>query len=216
VKSSSAAPNVLIAAIIVAALYFGRDVLLPIALAVLLSFVLAPLVRVLQHVRLPRPAAVAVAVLLCFGAISGIAALMFSQVSQLAERLPAYQSTLAGKIEAFRGATTARGPLKQASQVLDSLRKELNSPNGEAVTTPASTPKDKPIPVEVHQPAPGALETLSALIEPLIHPVATTGIIVIFVIFILMQQQDLRNRLNSRDLMTFSARLLQWMTPDSG
>ena len=194
-KSSSAAPNVLIAAIVVAVLYFGRDVLLPIALAVLLSFVLAPLVRVFQHLKLPRPAAVLVAVLLCFGVISGFAALMFSQVGQLAERLPVYQSTLAGKIEAFRGATTARGPLKQASEVLDSLRKELNSPKGEAVTPLASTPKDKPIPVEVHQPAPGALETLSALIAPLIHPVATTGIIVIFVIFILMQQQDLRNRL---------------------
>ena len=87
-KSGIAAPNVLIAAIIVAALYLGRDVLLPIALAVLLSFVLAPLVRVFQHLKLPRPAAVLVAVLLCFGVISGFAALMFSQVGQLAERLP--------------------------------------------------------------------------------------------------------------------------------
>lgn len=194
-KPTSAASNVVIAAIIVAALYFGREVLLPIALAVLLSFVLAPLVRLLQHTKLPRPAAVLVSVLLCFGIISGFAALMFSQISHLAERLPVYQSTLAGKIETFRGATTARGPLKQASQVLDSLRKELNTPKREAVEPLASTPKDKPIPVEVHQPAPGALETLSALIAPLIQPLATSGIVVIFVIFILMQQQDLRSRL---------------------
>jgi predicted PurR-regulated permease PerM len=194
-KPTSAASNVVIAAIIVAALYFGREVLLPIALAVLLSFVLAPLVRLLQHTKLPRPAAVLVSVLLCFGIISGFAALMFSQISHLAERLPVYQSTLAGKIETFRGATTASGPLKQASQVLDSLRKELNTPKREAVEPLASTPKDKPIPVEVHQPAPGALETLSALIAPLIQPLATSGIVVIFVIFILMQQQDLRSRL---------------------
>ena len=56
---------------------------------------------------------------------------------------------------------------------------------------------DRPIPVEVRQPAPGALQTLATLIAPLIHPLATTGIIVIFVVFILLQQQDLRNRLIS-------------------
>jgi hypothetical protein len=83
-------------------------------------------------------------------------------------------------------------------------RPAIGVPNG------AGAP-DKPIPVEVKQPDPGALQTLVALITPLIHPLATTGIVVIFVIFILMQKQDLRNRLvrlaGSQDLQRTTAAL---------
>jgi len=194
-RSANPVATVFIAAVVVAALYFGREVLLPIALAVLLSFVLAPLVRLLQYVRFPRSASVLLVVLLSFGVISGFAALMFTQVSQLAEHLPEYQSTLSKKIDSLRGATTASGTLQQASQVLENLRKQLDKPKSEPSVPLRTGSPDKPIPVEVHQPDPGALETLSALIAPLIHPLATTGIIVIFVIFILVQQQDLRSRL---------------------
>ena len=79
------------------------------ALAVLLSFVLAPLVKLLQRFYLPRFAAVTIVVLLAFGVISGLATLMFAQVSQLAGDLPRYQSNLAEKVQALRGATTASG-----------------------------------------------------------------------------------------------------------
>jgi predicted PurR-regulated permease PerM len=93
-KSDNSLTTVLVAAAIIAALYFGREVLLPIALAVLLSFVLAPLVRLLQRVYLPRFAAVTIVVLLAISVISGLATLMFAQVSQLAGDLPRYQSNL--------------------------------------------------------------------------------------------------------------------------
>ncbi|MGE5166377.1 MAG: hypothetical protein ACM3IH_20465, partial [Sphingobacteriales bacterium] len=69
-KSGNPLTTVLVAAAIVAALYFGREVLLPIALAVLLNFVLAPPVRLLQRLYLPRFAAVTIVVLLAFGVIS--------------------------------------------------------------------------------------------------------------------------------------------------
>jgi predicted PurR-regulated permease PerM len=88
-KPGNLLANVLVAALIVAAVYFGREVLLPIALAVLLSFVLAPPVRLLQRLNLPRFAAVTIVVLLAFGVIFGLATLMFAQVSQLAGELPA-------------------------------------------------------------------------------------------------------------------------------
>ena len=68
-----------------------------------------------------------------------------------------------------------------------------------------------PVPVEVRQPDPGALESLRSLISPLLHPLATTGIIIIFVIFILLQREDLRNRLirlaGSDDLQRTTAAL---------
>jgi predicted PurR-regulated permease PerM len=198
-KSGNSLATVLVAAAIVAALYFGREVLLPIALAVLLSFVLAPPVRLLQRLYLPRFAAVTIVVLIAFGVIFGLGTLMFAQVSQLAGDLPRYQSNLGEKIQALRGAATASGTLEQASQVLRNLQKELDRPN---TTNPASPAKpdasvspDRPIPVEVRQPDPGALQTLATLIAPLLHPLATTGIILIFVVFILLQQQELRNRL---------------------
>lgn len=198
-KSGNSLTTVLVAAAIVAALYFGREVLLPIALAVLLNFVLAPPVRLLQRLYLPRFAAVTIVVLLAFGVISGLAALMFAQVSQLAGDLPRYQSNLGEKIQALRGAATASGTLEQASQVLRNLQKELDRPKSANPASPAapdaSALPDRPIPVEVRQPDPGALQTLATLIAPLIHPLATTGIIIIFVVFILLQQQDLRNRL---------------------
>jgi predicted PurR-regulated permease PerM len=192
-KPGNLLANVLVAALIVAAVYFGREVLLPIALAVLLSFVLAPPVRLLQRLNLPRFAAVTIVVLLAFGVIFGLATLMFAQVSQLAGELPRYQSTLSEKIEMLRGTATASGTLEQASQVLRNLQKELDRPKSSTPVSPAGP--DKPIPVEVHQPDPGALQTLARLIAPLIQPLATTGIIIIFVVFILLQQQDLRNRL---------------------
>jgi len=191
--------SVLIAAAIVAALYFGREVLLPMALAVLLSFVLAPLVKLLQRLYLPRLAAVAIVVLFAFGVIFGLGTLMFAQISQLAGDLPRYQSNLGEKIQTLRGATTASGTLEQASQVLRNLQKELDRPktakSGSPSAPDAGAVPDRPIPVEVRQPDPGALQTLATLISPLIQPLATTGIILIFVVFILLQQQDLRNRL---------------------
>ena len=124
---------------------------------------------------------------------------MFAQVSQLAGDLPRYQANLGEKIQTLRGAATASGTLEQASEVLRNLQKELDRPKSAKPASPAapdaSAASDRPIPVEVRQPDPGALQTLATLIAPLIHPLATTGIIIIFVVFFLLQQQDLRNRL---------------------
>src|SRR5690242_14681188 len=79
--------TVIVGAITVAALYFGREVLVPIALAFLLSFVLAPLVRLLRRVRVGRAPSVLIAVLLAFLVISGIGTLIGSQVAELAGNL---------------------------------------------------------------------------------------------------------------------------------
>jgi predicted PurR-regulated permease PerM len=198
---------------IISALYFGREVLVPIALALLLSFALAPLVRILQAGRVPRTLAVILVVLAAFAGIFSLGALMVSQVNQLASELPRYQSTLRDKIQSLRGAAAGTGTLERASQVLQDLSTELDKPTATrpVIGLPASTAPDRPIPVEVKQPDPGALQTLVALITPLIHPLATTGIVVIFVIFILMQRQDLRNRLvrlaGSQDLQRTTAAL---------
>src|ERR1700681_3990915 len=197
--STSALTTTLFTVVIVAALYFGREVLVPIALALLMSFALAPLVRLLQGWHFPRMFAVILVVLIAFAAVFSLGALMVSQVNQLAGELPRYQSTLREKIQSLRGAAAGTGTLERASEVLQNLSRELDKPSTSrpAVGLQASAPPspDRPIPVEVKQPDPGALQTLVALLTPLIHPLTTTGIVAVFVIFILMQRQDLRNRL---------------------
>jgi predicted PurR-regulated permease PerM len=212
---ASALTTMLFTVVIVSALYFGREVLVPIALALLLSFALAPLVRLLQGWRVPRMFAVIFVVLIAFAAIFSLGALMVSQVNQLAGDLPRYQSTLREKIQSLRGAAAGTGTLERASEVLQNLSLELDKPTPSrpaiGLQTNAAPSPDRPIPVEVKQPDPGALQTLVTLITPLIHPLATTGIVVIFVIFILMQRQDLRNRLvrlaGSQDLQRTTAAL---------
>lgn len=196
VRASNLTP-VLIGVVIVGALYLGREVLVPIALAVLLSFVLAPAVRLLQRWRVPRVMAVLVVGLVAFSTIFSLGAVMVAQVTQLAGDLPGYQSTLREKIRSLRGAAAGTGTLERASEVLQDLSKEIDKPAAEARAPPLKdgAPVARPIPVEVRQPDPGALQTLAALITPLMHPLTTTGIVVLFVIFILIQRQDLRNRL---------------------
>jgi predicted PurR-regulated permease PerM len=190
--------NMGVAALIIAGLYFGREIFVPVALAVLLSFVLAPFVSGLQSFRLPRVAAVLAVVILGFAIIFSLAGLMVTQASRLAEALPGYETTLRNKIETLRGITGGgTGTLQRASEVLNDLKTELqNTKAGTPPSTPVLQPPvdSKPIPVEVRQPDPGALSTLVAIIAPLLSPLTTTGIVVIFVIFILLQRQDLRNR----------------------
>ncbi|MFB6419749.1 AI-2E family transporter [Bradyrhizobium tunisiense] len=202
--------------IIISMLYFGRDIFVPVALAILLSFVLAPLVGILQRIHAPRGLAVVSVVFVAFMLIFAIGSLLATQLTQLAGDLPRYQSTISDKIQAFRDTKAGRSTLERASDMLKDLSKELDRPKdapspprtGMVAGSNASAP---PVPVEVRQPDPGALESLRTLISPLIHPLATTGIIIIFVIFILIQREDLRNRFirlaGSSDLQRTTAAL---------
>jgi predicted PurR-regulated permease PerM len=214
----SAVATAILAVIIIAMLYFGREIFVPIALAILLSFVLAPVVVILQRIHVPRGLAVVSVAVLAFVLIFAMGSLLASQLTQLAGDLPRYQSTISEKIQSFRDTKAGRGTLERASDMLKDLGKEIDKPK-DAASTRASNPiansnapgPQAPVPVEVRQPDPGALESLRTLIAPLVHPLATTGIIIIFVIFILLQREDLRNRLirlaGSYDLQRTTAAL---------
>jgi predicted PurR-regulated permease PerM len=211
------AASTVVAVIIIGTLYLGREVFVPIALAILLSFVLAPLVRLLQRWHVPRVVAVIGVVVLAFVGIFALGGIIAAQVTELAGDLPRYQFTMREKIKSLRGATATSGTLERAADVLQDLGNELNKPKEPSAAsraplqTPATVPEAKPIPVEVRQPPPTALESVAALISPLLHPLATTGIIAIFVVFILLQREDLRNRLiklaGSHDLQKTTAAL---------
>jgi len=214
----SAVATAILAVIIIAMLYFGREIFVPIALAILLSFVLAPLVEILQGIHVPRGLAVVSVVILAFALIFAMGSLLATQLTQLAGDLPRYQSTISEKIQSFRDTKAGRGTLERASDMLKDLSKEIDKPKDAASARASSSIANSnapgpqaPVPVEVRQPDPGALESLRTLISPLVHPLATTGIIIIFVIFILLQREDLRNRLirlaGSYDLQRTTAAL---------
>jgi predicted PurR-regulated permease PerM len=184
-------------AIAVATLYLSREILVPIALALLLSFVLAPGVKLLLHWRLPRSLAVIIAVIGALAVAISLTAMVMVQVSQLAKDLPRYQVTLNQKVHSLRDVLGPSGLFKYASSLLKDIGNELEAPDQQAVASPSALTRaesSKPIPVEVHQPAPGASETLVAVLQPLVSPLFTSGIVLIFVTFFLFQREDLRNR----------------------
>ena len=181
---------------IVTILYFGRDVLIPITLAMLLSFVLSPLVELLRRIRLGRIFSVVIAVLLALGIMLALGSAIGTQVAQLARDIPQYQTTIENKIAGVRDATIGR-----FSQSIENLGHEFLPANRSATPTPQApagaqqeTPQQKPIPVEVTQPSISALKIGETVIAPILSPIATAGIILVVAIFTLLQKEDLRDR----------------------
>jgi predicted PurR-regulated permease PerM len=193
------------AVVIVVSLSVARDVLIPITLAVLLSFVLAPVVHALRRVWLGRVPAVLVAVLFALSVILGTGGLIGTQVASLANDIPLYASTVQRKLDLVQGVTIGR-----LSAFVDSLSNQIDrggrpaAPRSPARGGPAKAAalgdtKAKadapPIAVEVHQPAASPIELAQRVLAPILSPLANTGIVVMVAIFILLRQEDLRDRL---------------------
>jgi predicted PurR-regulated permease PerM len=186
----------------VAALYFGREVFIPMALAVLLSFALGPPVLLLRNWHVNRVLAVIAVVVLAFAVILGAGAVIGSQLAQLAENLPGYQANITEKIHSLRDTTTSSGVVGRAATMLSDLGNEITKPrekvgraatNGPAVLAPGIQ-QQKPVPVEIRTSDPTPLQLVLQLAGPLLQPLATAGIVLVFVIFFLLQRQDLRDR----------------------
>src|SRR5258708_2467789 len=111
-------------AFIVAALYFGRAVFVPLALAILLSFVLSPLVTSLRRAGLGRVPPVLLGVTLAFAIILGLGGLIGGQITYLAENLPDYEGTIRQKIRSVKVDAAGSGILGRASAVLRDLANE--------------------------------------------------------------------------------------------
>ena len=89
--------------IVVATLYLAQDLLLPFAVAALLTFLLAPVVSLLQRLRLPRIVAVVVAVFVAIGGVGALGAMLVVQLDDLAESLPQYRDTIRAKLASLGG-----------------------------------------------------------------------------------------------------------------
>ncbi|MFO1090345.1 MAG: AI-2E family transporter [Hyphomicrobiales bacterium] len=184
-----------IGTVVVAALYFGRELFVPIAIAILLAFVLSPIVEALRRWRLPSAVAVTVTVAIAFLLLFGIGAVVTKQASELGQSLPQYENALRDKVRAIGHLTGGSGSaIEKAGETLRDLQKELETTQAGQQGTTLTVPNDRPIQVEIHTPPPTPLDQISRIIAVALTPLATIGVVVVLVIFFLLNRSDVRDR----------------------
>jgi predicted PurR-regulated permease PerM len=192
--------GLLIGAIIIGALYVAREVLLPLTLAVLLSFVLTPALRLLRRLKVPRALSVALVVAFAFLIILAVGWIISLQVTQLAAELPQYQTRLSEKIDRFQKSFSNAAFITDINNAFTRVEQELASTKpdtsvGAVPPPPEQVGDQKPVPVEIHKSSPKPLELFQELAGTVLPPLVMGGIVLLFVIFILLQREDLRDRL---------------------
>jgi len=197
-NSAALIANLAFGVVAVGALYLGREVFVPMALAILLSFALAPWVLLLRRCHLGRVPSVIVVVVIAFGTVSGLGFLLGSQLAHLAGNLPQYQYNITEKIHSFRGTAIREGIVGRTSTMLQDLGKEISKASdetGSAAKAPpaAAAQPSAPTPVETHANS-TPLQVVQDIVGPLLQPLATAAIVIVFLIFFLLQREDLRNR----------------------
>jgi predicted PurR-regulated permease PerM len=187
-----------VAAVVVAALYFGQDVLIPITLAVLLSFVLSPLVDLLQRIGLWRAPSVILSVLAALGVMALVGTLIASQAASLTANAPSYARTIEAKVQGVRSFAVDRlasvtreiGGRRAAEAVVPAVP-AAGTPLGSPVLTPGER---RPVLVEVAEPQTSPFVIARTILEPILGPLETTVIVLVVAIFVLLQKEDLRDR----------------------
>jgi predicted PurR-regulated permease PerM len=190
--------GLIIAALVIGGLSVAREVLLPLVVAILLSFVLTPPLLLLRRLHVPRVLAVILVVSFAFAIIFALGWILSRQATDLAENFPRYQQTLSGKIATMRNSTLSSGFFEKATNALKGLQNDLSPPPSapsEANQPSLTEGGTKPIVVEVKKTEPPPLQIVQDVAGTVLPPLATAGIIVLFVIFMLLQREDLRDRL---------------------
>lgn len=183
--------NVVLSASIVLALYFGRELLVPLALAALLTFMLTPLVTYLQR-WLGRIGAVLMVVAMMFAATGAVGWVLTRQVIDLANKLPGYQENIQTKLRSIQIPST--GPFARISKTLGELKKEL--PGGRpADPAAASAYVAKPTRVEIVNGKDQRIEFLQVALTPVLGPLGTTALVLLLLVFMLLEREEIRNRM---------------------
>ncbi|MGO9470772.1 MAG: AI-2E family transporter, partial [Isosphaeraceae bacterium] len=170
--------------------------------ALTFTFLLSPLVRWLQGLHFPRGAAVLSVFLVSTALGGGVCWFLGGQVINLVTELPSYRDNIDARIKALHG--PPKGSLRQVADNVKEIRQEIAGAQQPATpTTPAvpargkrgvATPT-KPGQVEIVQPPPSDLQYLVDLGTPVLRPLATVGLVLVFTFFMLMEKEELRNRL---------------------
>jgi predicted PurR-regulated permease PerM len=186
-----------------AVLYFAREILVPFAFALTLTFLLAPGVALLQRIHTGRVVAVLTTVLVSIAGAGSAGWIIATQLVDVANQLPLYRRNIQAKIEAFHHPIA--GQLGHATESVKEVVEELSSPDAAAPSaipqrqnkkqaTAPSAPVS-PIPVRMVQPLTSGWRELLDLSAPVLAPLGRAGMVVIFTVFMLLKREDLRNRL---------------------
>jgi len=191
---------------LVACLYFARAVLIPMTLAILLSFLVAPLVKSLGRLKLGHVASVFAAVVISVSVIGVLGAVIAMQLTDLAAGIPRYQATIEHKMEAAHTLTVGKLDrfAKAAGQALQRATVEPTPPAPRRDASSSDGRAPAAVPVEVREPVPTPLELARRVLSPAISPLETAFIVFVVMVVILLQRDDLRDRairlFGSRDL----------------
>jgi predicted PurR-regulated permease PerM len=167
----------------IAALYFGQEVLLPTAVAVLIAFILGPATARLRRL-LPLPLAVAVIVLVAVAVLGLLTVLVMSQLAEVAGSLTGYQANLQHKVKDLHALAESGGPFSRFTSMIASLTSDFTAREGAKAVEPA---------VQV-QSGTSSFSTVAAFVLPLLHPLLTIGIVLILVIFILLDRDHISDQ----------------------
>jgi predicted PurR-regulated permease PerM len=178
------AAGMIIAALLIAGLYAGQDLLIPLALAGLLGFVLAPLVRRLESFGLPNGLAVAIVIAALLAALFGGATIAGREVAQLLEELPKHEANLREKARFLHFEVGAPGIWQKAATTLRSVEQEIVDPQDNG----------RPLQVQVAQNSEPPLFMLFEYTRKSVPSLLTAALALLLTVFVMLQYRDLRDR----------------------
>jgi predicted PurR-regulated permease PerM len=189
-RTSDHRSSVLLTVIVaVAALYFARVVFIPIALAVLLAFLLAPLVVRLRRWHFGRMPSVLIVVLFSFVLIGILGSVMAAQMADIGRKLPQYQENVREKVRSI--SNSGSGLVNRITRAAHNFTQDISPP----AARQSAPGEDKPVPVEIRKAPFAPLELAQKVIGSMLDAVLMALIVIVFVIFMLFQREDLRDRL---------------------
>ena len=186
-------PTLATIAVVAAVLHFGQDVFLPLAIAMLITFALSPLVSYLRNRGLPMMATVLAVVTMAFAVIGLFLMIVATQMSQLAVNLPTFQANIVAKLENLQSAGDGTGVVARVTGMIAAINAEIGATVPQAESTAAGAQAAAPMAVEVVERR-SAVQMLQDLVLPLISPIATAGLVIVVVIFMLLEREELRDR----------------------
>ncbi len=180
----------------IALLHFGREVIEPLALAIILSLVIAPLVRKVRRLGLGHRAATLVSVALVGACVIGASMGLAIQVGMIAADLPRYKQSIRSKVDHVREITL--GPLEKWEANLNGIVPPLSPADfakQQASSKNLSSEGGQPVPVQIQEPRPTQAGALSRLFALVWGPVGEFAIVLVLLVFILLEHESLRDRL---------------------
>ena len=177
-------------------LYLGRDVLIPVTIAIFLSFLLSPIVRLLRNIGIPRAPAVIFSLLLALGTLGAAGSIIASQTATLAKDAPAYAEQISKKVRVVQTSIHDRLSVLTSQTVIEGSGKRTAArARTQGIEALNATPPTGAVRVEVVPPPATALQEIKTIVGPILSPLESMLIAIIVTAFILLGRDDLRDRL---------------------